>query len=172
MVLVAGPVSLKCDKAIRRIDVESCDDMFRAATEAMSDTDIAIMAAAVADYRPAVQADKKIKREKTGAISLDLLPTHDIAASLGAKKRDSQLLVGFALETNDAMVNAQDKLVRKNLDMIVMNSLQNKDTCFKSDNNKVTIIERNFVEEYDKKPKSEVAKDIADKLEELCINKV
>ena len=162
-----GPVSQTCHKAIRRVDVESCEEMFNAANEAMDEADIAVMAAAVADYRPAVQADRKIKREKTGAMTLDLLPTHDIAAALGAKKRDGQLLVGFALETDNAMANAQEKLVRKNLDMIVVNSLQNEGTCFQSDNNKVTIMGHGFVEEYDKKPKSEVAKDIADQLETL-----
>ena len=141
--------------------------MFNAANEAMDEADIAVMAAAVADYRPAVLADRKIKREKTGAMTLDLLPTHDIAAALGAKKRDGQLLVGFALETDNAMANAQEKLVRKNLDMIVVNSLQNEGTCFQSDNNKVTIMGHGFVEEYDKKPKSEVSKDIADQLEAL-----
>lgn len=167
VVLVAGPVSQTCHKAIRRVDVESCEEMFNAANEAMDEADIAVMAAAVADYRPAVQADRKIKREKTGAMTLDLLPTHDIAAALGAKKRDGQLLVGFALETDNAMANAQEKLVRKNLDMIVVNSLQNEGTCFQSDNNKVTIMGHGFVEEYDKKPKSEVAKDIADQLEAL-----
>lgn len=167
VVLVAGPVSQTCHKAIRRVDVESCEEMFNAANEAMDEADIAVMAAAVADYRPAVLADRKIKREKTAAMTLDLLPTHDIAAALGAKKRDGQLLVGFALETDNAMANAQEKLVRKNLDMIVVNSLQNEGTCFQSDNNKVTIMGHGFVEEYDKKPKSEVAKDIADQLEVL-----
>ena len=167
VVLVSGPVSQTCHKAIRRVDVESCEEMFKAANEAMDEADIAVMAAAVADYRPAVQADRKIKREKMGAMTLDLLPTHDIAAALGAKKRDGQLLVGFALETDNAMANAQEKLVRKNLDMIVVNSLQNEGTCFQSDNNKVTIMGHGFVEEYDKKPKSEVAKDIADQLEAL-----
>lgn len=167
VVLVAGPVSQTCHKAIRRVDVESCEEMFNAANEAMDEADIAVMTAAVADYRPAVLADKKIKREKTVAMTLDLLPTHDIAAALGAKKRDGQLLVGFALETDNAMANAQEKLVRKNLDMIVVNSLQNEGTCFQSDNNKVTIMGHGFVEEYDKKPKSEVAKDIVDQLEAL-----
>ena len=167
VVLVAGPVSQTCHKAIRRVDVESCEEMFNAANEAMDEADIAVMAAAVADYRPAVLADRKIKREKTGAMTLDLLPTPDIAAALGAKKRDGQLLVGFALETDNAMANAQEKLVRKNLDMIVVNSLQNEGTCFQSDNNKVTIMGHGFVEEYDKKPKSEVAKDIVDQLETL-----
>lgn len=167
VVLVAGPVSQTCHKAIRRVDVESCEEMFNAANEAMDEADIAVMAAAVADYRPAVLADRKIKREKTWAMTLDLLPTHDIAAALGAKKRDGQLLVGFALETDNAMANAQEKLVRKNFDMIVVNSLQNEGTCFQSDNNKVTIMGHGFVEEYDKKPKSEVAKDIADQLEAL-----
>uniref|UniRef100_UPI004024F1FB bifunctional phosphopantothenoylcysteine decarboxylase/phosphopantothenate--cysteine ligase CoaBC n=1 Tax=Prevotella sp. TaxID=59823 RepID=UPI004024F1FB len=90
VVLVAGPVSQTCHKAIRRVDVESCEEMFNAANEAMDEADIAVMAAAVADYRPAVLADKKIKREKTGAMTLDLLPPHDIAAARGAKKRDGQ----------------------------------------------------------------------------------
>ena len=165
--LIAGPVALQCDNDIRRIDVESCEEMYEAATHEFTGCDAAILCAAVADFRPAVVADRKIKREKTGAMTLDLLPTHDIAAALGAKKRDGQLLVGFALETDNAMANAQEKLVRKNLDMIVVNSLQNEGTCFQSDNNKVTIMGHGFVEEYDKKPKSEVAKDIADQLEAL-----
>ena len=169
VVLVAGPVTLNSNKAIRRVNVESCDEMYNAAVAEMPDADVAILTAAVADYRPAVVADKKIKREKSGAITLSLTPTHDIAAALGKMKRHGQLLVGFALETNDAMANAKDKLQRKNLDMIVMNTLQNKGTCFRTDNNQVTIIGHGFVQEYDKKPKSEVAKDIADKLETLIL---
>lgn len=165
--LVAGPVSLTCNRAIRRIDVESCEEMYKAAVGAMGEADVAILSAAVADYRPENVAERKIKREKTGAMTLSLLPTHDIAAALGRMKTPRQKLVGFALETNDAIANAQEKLSRKNLDMVIMNTLQNKDTCFGSDNNKVVIIGHDFQREYGKKPKSEVAADIADCIEGL-----
>ena len=164
--LVAGPVSLKCSERIRRIDVESCEEMYQAAVEAWKKSDAAILCAAVADFRPETQADHKIKREKDDLV-IRLKPTHDIAAELGRMKHDRQKLVGFALETNDEERNAQHKLEKKNLDFIVLNSLRNEGTCFRTDENQITIISREGERTYDKKPKTEVAKDIIDALEAL-----
>ena len=167
VVLVAGPVAVKCSKGIRRVDVESCEEMFDAVTREFADADVAVMAAAVADYRPESVADKKIKREKKGPMDLHLVPTHDIAAAVGEMKRPCQRLVGFALETDDEFGNARAKLERKNLDFVVMNSLQNKGTCFRSDENQISIIGRDYQRDYEKKPKSEVAADIVDQIEAI-----
>lgn len=164
--LVAGPVSLKCSERIHRIDVESCEEMYQAAVEAWKKSDAAILCAAVADFRPETQADHKIKREKDDLV-IRLKPTHDIAAELGRMKHDQQKLVGFALETNDEERNAQHKLEKKNLDFIVLNSLRNEETCFRTDENQIKIISREGERTYDKKPKTEVAKDIIDALEAL-----
>lgn len=162
--LIAGPVSIKCQHpSIKRIDVESCQQMYDAAMEAFQTSDAAILCAAVADFAPANIAQEKIKREKDDMV-IRLSPTHDIAAALGERKQDNQVMVGFALETNDEESNAEGKLKRKNLDFIVLNSLRNEGTCFKSDNNKITIISANEKKEYPIKPKSEVAQDIVDEL--------
>ena len=162
--LIAGPVSLTCSDNIRRINVESCEEMYQAATSEWTTADAAILCAAVADFRPETVADKKIKREKDDLV-IRLAPTHDIAASLGRMKRDGQLLVGFALETNDEQRNAQHKLEKKNLDFIVLNSLRNKGTCFQSDENQITIISKEGLRDYERKPKAAVATDIVDELE-------
>ncbi|MBR1527234.1 MAG: bifunctional phosphopantothenoylcysteine decarboxylase/phosphopantothenate--cysteine ligase CoaBC [Prevotella sp.] len=161
--LIAGPVSLSCSPNIKRIDVESCEEMFIAATECFNNSDAAILCAAVADFRPENIADKKIKREKDDLV-LRLQPTHDIAAALGKQKTDKQTLVGFALETNNEETNAKDKLKRKNLDFIVLNSTRIPGTTFKSDDNQITIISDSNVKSFDKKPKTEVARDIVDEL--------
>lgn len=161
--LISGPVSLKASDGIQRIDVESCQEMYDAATKVFPDADAAILCAAVADFRPETMAEKKIKREKDDLV-LRLCPTHDIAQSLGKNKRDGQVLVGFALETNDEEKNAKHKLVKKNLDFIVLNSTRNEGTTFCSDYNKISIISAEGVKEYNKKPKSEVAADIIDRL--------
>ena len=162
--LVAGPVAIQAKhENIQRIDVESGEEMYQAAVQHFPDSDAAILCAAVADYRPAEQADKKLKREADDLL-LRLVPTRDIAAELGRMKRKEQVLVGFALETNDEETNAQKKLEKKNLDIIVLNSLQNKGTCFRSDENQITILSRNGKKEYPKKPKTEVASDIIDNL--------
>lgn len=162
--LVAGPVSMQCSEAIHRIDVESCEEMYQAATAAFKESDAAILCAAVADFRPATQATQKIKREKDDLI-LRLEPTHDIAAALGKMKTKKQVLVGFALETNDEEVNAKKKLEKKNLDFIVLNSLQNKGTCFQSDENQISIISKEGQRDYEKKSKQAVARDIVDEIE-------
>ena len=163
--LIAGPVSLKTPyPTIRRIDVESCQQMYDAATTAFRDCDAAILCAAVADFRPTEQADRKIKREKDDLV-IRLQPTHDIAATLGQMKRNDQLLVGFALETNDEQANAQKKLEKKNLDFIVLNSLRNEGTCFQSDENQISILSKDGQRDFDKKAKPVVARDIVDELQ-------
>ena len=166
VILIAGPVSLNtANSSIKRIDVESCEDMYNAAIDNFTSCDAAILCAAVADFRPEHVADKKIKREEDDLI-LRLAPTHDIAAELGKKKNNKQILVGFALETNDEDNNAKSKLERKNLDFIVLNSLRNEGTCFRSDENQIKIISRDGAKVFPKKKKNEVAADI---VEELCL---
>lgn len=162
--LISGPVSLSPKHPnISRISVESAQEMYQAAVEASDHADIEILCAAVADYTPAHKEDHKIKREKTGAMQLDLVPTQDIAAALGKKKREDQIMVGFALETDNEEVNAIGKCERKNLDFIVMNSLNDKNACFQHDTNKITIFDRDGKKNaFDLKPKKEVAKDIID----------
>ena len=162
--LVAGPVQMKTSHpAIRRIDVESCAEMYEATTAAFTEANAAILCAAVADFTPETTADTKIKREGDDLV-LRLKPTHDIAAALGRMKQPHQHLVGFALETNDETAHAQDKLRRKNLDFIVLNSLRDAGAGFRHDTNKVTIISESDIKEYPLKSKAEVAKDIVDEL--------
>lgn len=161
--LIAGPVSLSCSKDIHRIDVESCQEMYDAATNCFASQDAAILCAAVADFKPAEIADKKIKREKDD-LSLRLVPTNDIAASLGKMKQEGQRIVAFALETNDEEENAQKKRKKKNADFIVLNSTRNPGTTFRTDDNQITIISEQGKKEYEKKPKTEVARDIIDEL--------
>ena len=162
--LVAGPVQMKTSHpAIRRIDVESCAEMYEATTAAFTEANAAILCAAVADFTPETTADTKIKREGDDLV-LRLKPTHDIAAALGRMKQPHQHLVGFALETNDETAHAQDKLRRKNLDFIVLNSLRDAGAGFRHDTNKVTIISDSDIKEYPLKSKAEVAKDIVDEL--------
>ena len=169
--LVCGPVSLQTSHpAIRRIDVESAAEMYEAATKHFKKADIAILSAAVADFTPQTTADKKIKRKGDDMV-LRLQPTQDIAAALGAVKRKKQILVGFALETDNELENAVDKMERKNLDLIVLNSLRDKDAGFRVDTNKVTIIDRHHgLTAYDTKSKREVAKDIIEKVVKLKID--
>ncbi|MDR1745922.1 MAG: bifunctional phosphopantothenoylcysteine decarboxylase/phosphopantothenate--cysteine ligase CoaBC [Tannerella sp.] len=164
--LIAGPVGLKTvHPRIHRIDVESADQMYDAATEAFDKSDAAILCAAVADYRPATQADKKLKRGDESALSLTLVQNKDIAAALGKKKRAGQVLVGFALETDNEIVHAKAKLERKNLDMIVLNSIQDSGAGFRYDTNKVTIIDRRGeIQAFPLKDKKDVAGDIVTKL--------
>ena len=161
--LVAGPVGLPTPDGVKRIDVESCQEMFEASVNAFPQMDAAILCAAVADFRPEQTATQKIKREKDDLV-IRLQPTHDIAAHLGQMKTGSQRLVGFALETNDEEVNAQKKLKKKNFDFIVLNSTRNKGTTFRSDDNQISIISESGQKDYEKKPKTEVARDIIDEL--------
>lgn len=166
--LVSGPTHLDiCHPLINVMHVESAEDMFRCATEIFPACDAAILSAAVADFTPDSKADSKIKREK-GEQTLHLKPTHDIAAALGQIKTKDQKLVGFALETDNEETNAQQKLEKKNLDFIVLNSLRDKGAGFNYDTNKVTIIGRDGkMHKFDLKTKTEVAADIVDTLQSL-----
>ncbi len=166
--LIAGPVSRKCSREVRRIDVESCEEMYNAATGKFAGSDIAVLCAAVADFRPENVAENKIKREKDD-LYIKLCPTNDIAASLGKMKTGKQKLIGFALETNDEEANARKKLKKKNLDFIVLNSTRNEETTFQSDYNQVSIISESGQRDFGKKPKTEVAKDIVDEIEKLFL---
>lgn len=167
--LVSGPVNLSVNHPnINRIDVESAEQMYNACMSHYPTSDAGILCAAVADFTPECVADKKIKREKDD-LTLNLKPTHDIAAALGKIKTDSQRLVGFALETNDETAHAQDKLKRKNFDFIVLNSLNDKGAGFRCDTNKITIIDSSKAEEYPLKAKKEVAADIIDKLDSILL---
>lgn len=139
--LISGPVSLTMDHpGVKVVAVESAREMLEASQKAFEDCDMAIMAAAVADYAPETIADKKIKRETTGIDCIRLVKNPDIAKTLGGTKRPEQRVVGFALETNDAEANAMAKLRLKQLDAIVLNSLTNPGTCFGVDNNQVTVM--------------------------------
>ena len=165
VVLVCGPVNLKTSHpAIRRVDVESAAQMYEVTSKEFVNSDVAVLSAAVADFTPKEKADHKIKRGKDDLL-LELLPTKDIAAELGRIKTVSQLLIGFALETNDEEINALSKMQRKNLDMIVLNSLNDKGAGFSVDTNKVTILDKAGDKTvYELKTKVEVAKDIVDQI--------
>lgn len=168
--LVAGPVSLSCSNGIKRIDVESCKEMYDATTKAFADSDIAILAAAVADFKPQKEASQKIKRGESD-MTIKLCPTQDIAEALGKQKRNDQTIVAFALETNDEELNAKKKLEKKNADFIVLNSLRNDGTCFQTDNNQIEIISAKGKLSFQKKSKKEVAGDIVDALAETVAGK-
>lgn len=161
--LVAGPVQLATfHPNIHRTNVESAQQMYEAATQLFPTCEAAILCAAVADFTPASCADEKIKRK--GPIYLALEPTHDIAAALGRMKTASQRLVGFALETQNEMGNAREKLTRKNLDLIVLNTLRDEGAGFGHDTNKVTILTPNGQQAFPLKSKAEVAHDIISSL--------
>lgn len=163
VILVAGPVSLPTPEGVNcRIDVTSAKDMYKVVTERYSDVDIVVLAAAVADYAPAAISDTKLKREGANEMELRLVRNPDIAAALGERK-EGQMLVGFALETDHELENAMHKLEKKNLDWIVLNSLQDPEAGFMKDTNKVTIVNRNGeVLKFPAKSKQEVAADIVD----------
>ena len=166
VILIAGPVSLTCSAAIERIDVESCNEMYDATVREYPKCDAAILCAAVADFRPQQIAKHKIKREGD-SLALTLIPTQDIAATIGKMKSEKQRLVVFALETNEEECNARKKLERKNADFIVLNSTRIPGTTFQSDDNQITIISKDRKKVYDKKPKAEVARDIINELVSL-----
>lgn len=164
--LVAGPTALQCDAAIRRVNVESAQEMYEACLPAFDTADAAILSAAVADFTPEQKADCKIKREADDLV-LRLRPTHDIAKTLGQRKRPGQRLVCFALETNDEEANARGKLERKNADFVVLNSTRIPGTTFNADDNQIAVVTREGVRSYPKKSKQEVASDIIDVLQGL-----
>ena len=158
--LITGPSNENIiNSSIKRIDIVSAENMYNAAHQYFNDSDIVIFAAAVADYTPKVIATQKMKKKDT-SLSIELQPTKDILASVGKIKKD-QFLVGFALETNDELKNAISKLKSKNLDLIVLNSLQDKGAGFKTDTNKITLIDKNEnITSFELKSKTEVAQDI------------
>ena len=161
--LVLGPVNIPFDLTGLTVErVQTAKEMFDACTRSFPGTDITVMAAAVADYTPAKVAGEKIKK-KEDQWSLSFSKTTDILQSLGGKKKDGQVLVGFALETNNEKVNALGKLKAKNADIIVLNSLQDKGAGFGQDTNKISIFDKKGGElQFDLKSKSAVAKDIVD----------
>ena len=169
--LIAGPVSLKiAHSLIERIDVESASEMFEKATTLFPGMDAAILCAAVADFTPAQPYDSKKKRGEEDLL-VQLKPTRDIAAKLGQLKKKPQVLVGFALETDAEIQNAQTKLERKNLDFIVLNSLRNPGAGFQYDTNQITILKREGGEyTFPLKSKKEVAEDILNELNNYFIN--
>lgn len=152
---------------IHMVDVVSASDMYDAVMMNQATQDVLIMCAAVADYTPSQPADQKIKREAGADMTIELTGTQDIAAAVGAKKTENQILVGFALETHDAMTNAQAKLQKKNLDMIVMNSLEDAGAGFGHETNKVTLITPDNSETLPLMKKREVAAQIVNKINKL-----
>jgi phosphopantothenoylcysteine decarboxylase/phosphopantothenate--cysteine ligase len=161
--LVLGPSSIGAsENEIRLIHVKSADEMFNACDKIFETADIAVMSAAVADYTPVTKASEKIKK-KGNTFTIELMKTKDILENLGQRKKAGQVLVGFALETKNEKEYALDKLKRKNADWIVMNSLKDEGAGFGYDTNKVTIFGKNGEEiGFEKKTKTEVAKDIVD----------
>ena len=158
--LVAGPMQEKVPTQIRRIDVVSASDMFNACMENFDQMDWAIMSAAVADYTPVSPARQKIKKTEN-TLTLELKKTDDILRTLGERKRSSQCLIGFALETSNEIANAKDKLISKQADLIVLNSLKDQGVGFGYDTNKITILDKNGLEYlFETKSKSAVAVDI------------
>ena len=159
--LVSGPTSLKNNNQnIQLIVVESAEEMFTACMSDFSKMDVIVMSAAVADYKPMEIADQKIKK-KSDELSINLVPTQDILKQMGVMKKGNQFLVGFALETENEVANANDKLSRKNLDLIVLNSLNDIGAGFNSDTNKITIINKAGQQQsFEMKSKNEVAKDL------------
>ena len=160
--LITGPVNLTAShKNIQTINVESAEEMYKTSVNLFPQMDAAILSAAVADFRPLDQEDEKIKRKDEKSLTIELIPNPDIAASLGKIKKPKQTLIGFALETNNEETNAMKKLVKKNLDYIVLNSLQDEGAGFGKDTNKVTIISKDGSKlSFGLKSKREVAKDI------------
>ncbi len=159
--LISGPVALEAPRGVKTVYVQTAAEMYKACVERFSEINIGILTAAVADYRPVTVADEKIKK-KTANLSIELEKTDDILKTLGAKKQSDQILVGFALETQNALENGKKKLIDKNCDMIVLNSLRDNGAGFGHDTNKVSLLLRNKNINLELKPKSAVAKDIFD----------
>lgn len=166
--LVSGPVDRpKPEGNVELIKVQTAAEMYEAVNEVFQQCDIAIMSAAVADFTPSQTSDRKIKKEE-GLTSIELSPTVDILKSMGAVKRADQILVGFALETDNEIENAQKKLTTKNLNFIVLNSLQDEGAGFGTDTNKVTLLDNSgAIESFEVKEKTEVARDIVRKILEI-----
>ena len=166
VILVSGPVNLQCSESIERIDVESTKEMYDAVVARFPEADVAILSAAVADFKPQVISDMKIKREGKG-LTLQLQSTQDIAAAVGKMKKHHQRIVAFALEVSNEETNAKQKLERKNADFIVLNSTRIPNTTFRSDDNQITIISHDRKVYFEKKSKKDVAKDIVNELKKI-----
>lgn len=165
--LISGPSAIPVPEKVHSIAVTTADEMLETCLLEFSNTDITVMSAAVADYRPKQVSREKIKKQ-TDNICIELEKTTDILATLGAQKTAQQILVGFALETHNELEHAKDKLIRKNLDFIVLNSLQDKGAGFAGDQNKITILTQHGDEIiFDLKSKQDVARDICHKIVEL-----
>ncbi len=163
--LVSGPTALAAPKGAQMVRVTSAAEMLDACQTHFFDADITVMSAAVADFTPKQVANQKIKKGDERQLDIELVKTTDILAALGQQKREGQILVGFALETDEGVASAQDKLRRKNLDFIVLNSTRDKGAGFAGDSNKITIIgPDNAIERFDLKPKAEVASDICSRI--------
>ncbi len=173
VILVAGPTNLHLEHALVTIlPVITADDMFAACQAHASAADIWVFAAAVADYKPATVAASKIKKNQA-TLTIELVKNVDIAATLGQQKRSDQFAVGFALETDHELEHARAKLTKKNLNMVVLNSLRDAGAGFQHDTNKITIVTKNGIEEFALKAKDEVAQDILEsiKTEWACLQK-
>lgn len=168
VILVLGPVNERpASGGIDTVNVISASEMADQTIKHFKDCDIAVLTAAVADYTPVSVSDGKIKKENKD-LTISLKPTTDIAARLGSMKRKNQLLVGFALETDNEQLNAFSKLERKNLDLVILNSLRDRGAGFKNDTNRVTMIDKdNNIEDFELKSKKEVAVDILNKIETI-----
>lgn len=165
--LVSGPTQINAPKVQELVSVESASDMYEACMSRAADFDVLIMSAAVADFRPKQMQGKKIKKEQ-GLEHIELESTKDILKELGAKKQEGQVLIGFALESENGLENAKKKLQGKNLDAIVLNSLEDENAGFGVDTNLIRIISKDeAIDQYELKPKSEVAKDILNYVEAL-----
>lgn len=164
--LIIGPTSIPVSDRVQTvIRVESADDMYSSVNAIRQGIQLGIFAAAVADYRPAVKAHQKIKKSDERMV-LELVKTKDILKAVGTAKNSNQVIVGFALETENELKNAQKKLMDKNLDLIVLNSLNDAQAGFQFDTNKITILDReNNMTNFELKTKSEVAKDIVEYIE-------
>jgi len=171
VILVTGPsAQTSKQRSVKRVDVTSAAQMLEACEQYYANVQACIMSAAVADYTPVNVADHKIKKQADNHLNIELKTTVDILKTLGEKKRSDQLLVGFALETNDEELNAIQKLKKKNLDFIVLNSLNDTGAGFKGDTNKITIIDSNLQKTtFNLKTKDEVARDICNKLTDLLL---
>jgi len=165
VILISGPTALTLNHpSVNIIEVQTADEMFDAAVKNFENCDVAIMAAAVADYKPDQKQEQKVKRTSQN-LSISLEPNRDIAAHLGKVKKKTQIIIGFALETDDELKNASQKINTKNLDFIVLNSLKDKGAGFGFDTNKISIIDKaGKIESFTLKSKREVAVDIVNKL--------
>jgi len=170
VILVSGPVAITLQhENLELVKVKTADEMYMACCRYFADADVIVFAAAVADYRPAKVALQKIKKQEE-EFTIKMVKNIDIAFELGKVKTDHQITVGFALETNDEVSNAIGKLVKKNFDMVVLNSMNDAQATFGHDTNKITILKRDLVQkEFTLKKKSEVANDIVNEVFSMLI---